>query len=73
MPKRYTLEEILALNPQIRKEEFEEAQKILDKMMIIQKAKHRYNLVPPFARPRVTVGESDNTDSRTIILRKTKQ
>ena len=73
MIKRFTLEEILALNPQIEKEDFEEAREILSKMRVGKMAKHRYSLVPPFARPRVTVGEGDNTDSRTIILRKTKQ
>lgn len=57
----------------ITNDRFGYSQKIIEEKRIIKKAKHRYNLVPPFARQRVTVGEGDNTDSRTIILRKTKQ
>ena len=73
MVKRFTIEEIIALNPQINKEELEKIQKILDMMYTGKRTRHRYHLIPPFARPRVTVGEGDNTDPRTIILRQRKQ
>ena len=73
MVKQFTLKEILALNPQIDKKYLEEIQTLLYTMHTSRVGKRRYNLIPPFARPRVTVGEGDNTDSRTVILRQTKQ
>jgi len=72
MVKVFTLKEILDLNPHIDKEDLEELKKTL-RIMQTGRAKRHYSLIPPFARPRVTVGEGDKTDSRTIILRQTKQ
>jgi len=73
MVKLFTLKEILALNPQIDKEHLEEIQKLLYTLHTSRVGKRRYNLIPPFARPRVTIGEGDNTDSRTVILRQAKR
>ena len=72
MVKNYTLKEILDLNPHIDKKDLEEIQKIL-RIMQTGRVRHRHSLIPPFARPRVTVGEGDKTDYRTITLRQTKQ
>lgn len=73
MVKHFTIEEILALNPQINSEDLEKIQKFLNMMYTGKRIKHRYSLIPPFARPRVTIGEDDKTDSRTIILRQTQR
>jgi len=58
------------MNPQIDEQELEDIKNILS---VMYKGKRRYTLIPPFARPRVTVGENDNTDHRTIILRQTQR
>ncbi len=73
MGEHLTKEKILALNPHIDKEELETIQRILNKVRAEKGRKHRYNLVPPFARPRVTVGEGDKIDPRTIVLQYTKK
>ena len=68
-----TKEKILALNPHIDEEELKAMQRILKKMRTVKGRKYRYNLVPPFERPRVTVGENDTKDSRTIVLQYSKK
>lgn len=70
--KHLTLEEILALNPQIDRETLEKAEKIIE-ASIPQEIKNRNKLVPPFARPRVTVSDGGKTDPRTIVLRQSKR
>lgn len=73
MVKHYTLEEILDSNPHIDKEELEKVQRTL-KRARTGRVSQRHVLIPsPFDRPRVTVGENDKTDSRTITLRRTTQ
>ena len=73
MAEHLTIKEILALNPQISKKTLEEIQKALGEKYEGKMVRHRYSLIPPFARPRVTVGEGDRTDHRTVILRQTKK
>jgi len=51
----------------------EEIQKLIYALHTSRVGKHRYNLIPPFTRPRVTIGEGDKTDSRTVILRQAKR
>ena len=73
MSEHITKEKILALNPHIDQEELKAMQKILNKMRTMKGRKYHYNLVPPYARPRVTAGENDATDSRTIVLQYSKK
>ena len=73
MGKYLTIEDILALNPQIDKDTLEEIQRALSNIHVGKRIRHRYSLVPPFERLRVTIGEGDKTDSRTVILRQTKK
>ena len=56
MIEHFTIEKILALNPQIDKKDPEEIQKILRGMRGSKKSRHRRNLIPPYARHRVTIG-----------------
>lgn len=64
------IEEILALNPRIDEEKFEEAREILRKLRDNRTSRTGYRLPPPFTRRRVSVGEGDSVDSRTIHLRR---
>ncbi len=73
MSVHLTKEKILALNPHIDEEELKAMQRILKKIRTVKGRKNRHNLVPPFERPRVTVGESDKKDSRTVILQYSKK
>jgi len=73
MIEHFTIEKILALNPQIDKKDPEEIQKILRGMRGSKKSRHRRNLIPPYARHRVTIGGDDSVDPRAVILRQTKR
>ena len=68
MIEHFTKEEILALNPQIDKKDFEERG-----MRGSKKSRHRRILIPPYASPRVTIGGDDSVDPRAVVLRQTKQ
>lgn len=63
-----TIKEMLALNPHIDEEKFEEAREILRKLRDNRTSRTGYRLPPPFIRRHVSVGESDSVDSRTIRL-----
>ena len=73
MAEHFKIDDLLTLNPQIDKEELETIQRTLKLLRSRRRTKHGYSLVPPFARPRVTVGEGDKTDPRTITTRYTKR
>ena len=73
MVKQYTQEEILGLNPHVDKEELEKSQRVLRTLRADRVRQRHFVIPPPFDRPRVTVGENDKTDYRTITLRRTNQ
>ena len=64
-----TLEEILAQNPHIDKEEFKKRLEILDKLRNFQTKGSRYNLALPFTRRHVSIDEESGIDPRTVTLR----
>ena len=65
-----TLEEILALNPHIDKEEFEKSKEILNKLRNSKAKGAGYKLALPFTHRHLFVDEGDSIDSRTITLRR---
>jgi hypothetical protein len=65
-----SVEEILALNPHINKEEFEKAREVLQKLQKGRTKGSGYGLLPPFERRHITVGEGDKMDRRTIHLKR---
>ena len=69
MAKYPTLEEILAQNPHIDKEEFEKYKEILGKLCSYQTKTIGYNLALPFTRRHVSLDEDSGIDPRTVTLR----
>jgi len=64
-----TLEEILAQNPHIDKEELEKCTEILKKLYSFQTKAIGYNLALPFTRRHVSIDEDSGIDPRTVTLR----
>ena len=64
-----TLEEILALNPHIDKEELKKRIEILNKLCSFQTKAIGYNLAQPFTRRHVSIDEDSGIDPRTVTLR----
>ena len=63
-----TLEEILALNPHIDKEEIEKCIEIMRKLRDSKTKGAGYNLALPFARRRIFVDKDTSIDPRTVTL-----
>lgn len=70
MSKRLNPDEILRQNPQIDREELDEARELLRRLR--EQGAHRkdYDLVPPFGGRRVTVLDDVRTDSRPVRMRR---
>ena len=64
-----TLEEILAQNPHIDKEELKKRVEILNKLCSFQTKATGYNLALPFTHRHVSIEEENGTDPRTVTLR----
>lgn len=64
-----TLEEILALNPHIDKEELKKRIEILNKLCSFPTKAVRYNLALPYTRRHVSIDEDSGIDPRTVTLR----
>lgn len=64
-----TLEEILARNPHIDKEEFEKRKEILHRLRNFEAKRAGYKLALPFAHRHLSVDEDDSIDPRTTALR----
>lgn len=68
MAEYLTLEEILALNPHLDKEEIEKCREILHKLRDSKTKGARYNLALPFARRHIFIDEDTSIDPRTVNL-----
>lgn len=70
MNKRLNLDEILRKNPQIDRNELDEAREMLRRLQ--EQGAHRkdYDLVPPFGGRRVVVQDDAHIDSRSLGVRR---
>lgn len=70
MSERLNPDEILRQNPQIDREEVDEARELLRRLR--EQGAHRkdYDLVPPFGGRRVTVLDDVRIDSRPVRVRR---
>ena len=64
-----TLEEILALNPHIDKEELKKCMEILNELGGLHGKAIGYNLALPFTHRHVSIDEDSGIDPRTVTLR----
>lgn len=62
------IEQILKLNPHIKKEELERIRNILLLLREIETKKASYGLAPPFTRRRASAQTQDDSSSRTVRL-----
>ncbi len=70
MAEYLTLEEILALNPHVDKEELKKRIEILNKLGSFQTKAIGYHLALPFTRRHVSIDEESGIDPRTVTLRR---
>lgn len=70
MSKRLNPDEILRQNPQIDRDDLDEAREMLRRLQ--EQGAHRkdYDLIPPFGGRRVTVLDDVRTDSRPVRVRR---
>ena len=68
MVEHLDVEEILNLNPHIKREKLQQAHDILLHLRERKVRRAGYGLAPPFSRRRVSVKTHDDSDSRTVRL-----
>lgn len=69
MPEQFTLEQLIALNPDIDKDQLEQSRKLRNKLRANGTKGAKYGLASPFVCRRVAVGENADSDPRTIHLK----
>lgn len=68
MPKALSREEIIKRNPKVDEKRLLELSELEKKLSEIGAAARKYQLASPVVRRRVIIGESDQSDPRTIHL-----
>lgn len=62
------IEQILKLNPHIKREQLERVRKLLLRLREGEIKRASYGLAPPFTRRRASAKTQDDLDSRTVCL-----
>jgi len=67
--ERVDVETILKQNPQIDREQLEEALAALRELEKLGIRRKGYSLVPPFSGPRLRIADDERPDPRTVSIK----